>query len=668
MAVDLRSNVSREAYRSPERGAFIGPYCLLQRIGVGGMAEVYEAARTGPHGFVKRVALKRILPHIVQDPAFVAMFIHEATVAAQLAHPNVVQVFDFGDDQGELYLTMELVRGTTVGRLLRALAMRGEAVPLDVALHLCTSAARALAHAHRLCDEQGRPLQLVHRDVSPGNLLLSCSGHLKLTDFGIVHTHSAERHTLTDHLRGKVGYMSPEQVRGELLSARSDVFTLVVIFAEMLLGERLFAQGNDLDVLLRIRDVDLSVLQRTGRRIPSDVRRVLLAGLAQEPQARPSADGLCTMFEDLMACRGAVGDGSQTTSALLKRLGLVEETTCVSPTERCLWAGERLGGAASAGHLSGGPDAPVGWTAGQFYSIDGAAGTVTFPELARLCSTGQVQASTPIRRGREAPCPARALQELARFFATPALQWCPQEVKRPWLRGELGAAILLPLVHSLAVRRANGMLFLESGDRRKKIYFVNGRPDFVASNDRSEMLGDYLVGHAHCAPRDLDLALAMLPRFGGRLGDALLRLGILRPVELYRAVTGQVRSRYLEAFGWRTGQWRYVRDATSCEETYAIEQDGHLLMRDAAATLDATQLEAALAPLRARVFRPATSPPAALSAYQLPENWQWVLEQVDGVQSLGALLERCQGELGAAGEEVLRAVFFAVSCQLFEAA
>src|SRR3979411_1030950 len=142
----------------------LGPYELLRRIATGGMAEVYLARRAGPHGFQKTVAVKRILPQFARDPDFVAMFIDEARVCARLAHPNIVQVFDFGEHDGELYMAMEYVDGTTAARLVRAAAARGEDVPLEAALYIALSVLRGLDYAHSARDDDGKPLALVHRD------------------------------------------------------------------------------------------------------------------------------------------------------------------------------------------------------------------------------------------------------------------------------------------------------------------------------------------------------------------------------------------------------------------------------------------------------------------------------------------------------------------------
>jgi eukaryotic-like serine/threonine-protein kinase len=163
----------------------LGPYDLLKRIATGGMAEVYVARRAGPHGFQKTVAVKRILPQYARDPDFVAMFVDEARVCARLAHPNIVQVFDFGEQDGELYMAMEYVDGTTGARLIRAASADQDPIPLDVCLHIAVSVLRALEYAHSARDEDGKPLSLVHRDVSPGNVLIDGSGTVKLTDFGI---------------------------------------------------------------------------------------------------------------------------------------------------------------------------------------------------------------------------------------------------------------------------------------------------------------------------------------------------------------------------------------------------------------------------------------------------------------------------------------------------
>lgn len=661
-------------------GAVLGGYHIEAKLGAGGMAEVFCARREGPHGFSKRVAVKRILPSAAEDQAFVRMFIEEASLAARLSHPNIVQVFDFGDDDGELYLAMELVEGTSLGRLLRAAASRKQALPLNVALYLTAQTARALDYAHRLRRDGGELFGLVHRDVSPGNLLLTRTGHLKLADFGIACTSSRERHTGNNDLRGKLGYMSPEQVQGLSLDGKSDVFTLSVILAELLMGRPLFAGGAQLDVLLRIRDVDLRPLEQSDKRIPSDVRRVLRDGLKSDPKARPDAKQLAATLEAICARRGFPADASAQVARLMAAYelcpaghqddiaeGIARPTSCFEPIEG---ADEHVGGSQETS--TGAVVSPLDLAPRHEYYPEvargGRPGSVSFPELMRMATTGEIDALSLVRRGRESPRPASELPELARVFSTPALQWSPEEISRPRLRGDLNGAALLPIVNSLARNRESGVLYLEDGKRKKKIYFVDGRPDFVASTMRDEMLGQFLMDKGVCLPMEVDMGLAVLPQHKGRLGDALVSLGVLRPVELYRAVASQVRGRYLDAFKWRRGEFLYVRDRASFEETYPIEQDAHVLMRDACMALHASELEAALAPLWEKVIRPGLEPQASMAAYQLPDAWRWVLSQARGDQTVGSLFARCTMQSGLDAEDAMRALFLAISCRLLETA
>ncbi len=640
---------------------------------MGGMAEVYEATRQGPHGFLKRFAVKRILPEAASDPEFVTMFIQEAKLAACLSHPNIVQVVDFGEDKGELYLAMELVDGTSVSKLLRAVAARGEAVPLEAALHIASQSARALAHAHQACDHEGNRLGIVHRDVSPGNLLITRGGHVKLADFGIARAVSQEQHTDAGHLRGKLGYMSPEQVVAAPLDAYSDVFTLTTILAEMLLGETLFARGPELDILVRIRDVDLGVLERTSRHIPSDVRKLIQLGLSAQPDKRPSARGFANVVDEIVRRRSFSMHGPELVARLLFQHELIHQAreeeladeAGARPTSLFALDTEEQPNTTLPNARPVATD--LSGVRNHLYQVQTESGRkvgpVPFPELVRLTTSGVVDADALVMRNRDPFVRAEELAELERFFATPALQWRKDEIVKPKLRGELRAAILLPLIHSLAASRETGMLYLDDGKQRKKVYFVDGRPDFVASTRRDELLGDYLVETGKCLPMELDMALAVLPQHGGRLGDALVALGVLRPVELYQAVAGQVRARYLEAFRWRNGHWLYVRGAQSQEQTYPIEQNAQVLMRDAATELHPSELESALTPLWEKVIAPAHNAPAPLSAYQVPDTWRWVLHQVKGTATVGHIFSASQ-KGGVDPVDALRALFLGISCQI----
>jgi serine/threonine protein kinase len=264
----------------------LGPYELGERLGLGGMAEVFVAYRAGPHGFAKKVALKRILPELAQDARFVAMFCDEARISAPLCHPNIVQVIDFGESQGELFMAMEYVEGVSLAKLLRYVAGRRERFPLGAALFIAHEVLSGLSFAHDACDENNNPLHIVHRDVSPGNVLIGRAGDVKLADFGIVRSAYVDRRTYPGELKGKVGYMSPEQVMGIEVDPRSDLFTVGIILSEMLIARPLFSGQNEFDILTKIYEADLSALDKHGADLPLALRDVLRQALAKAPADR----------------------------------------------------------------------------------------------------------------------------------------------------------------------------------------------------------------------------------------------------------------------------------------------------------------------------------------------------------------------------------------------
>ena len=277
------------------------------------------------------------------------MFVDEARVCARLAHPNIVQVFDFGEHDGELYMAMEFVDGTTAARLVRAAASRGEEVPLEAALYIALSVLRGLDYAHNARDDEGKPLDLVHRDVSPGNVLIDRSGAVKLTDFGIARAAEIERRTDAGQLKGKLGYMSPEQVVGRELDARSDLFTVGIVLAELVMLRPLFSGPSEIDVLMRIRDADLGVLDRAGSRVPDDVRAVLFRALARDRALRyPTAAAFAEGIEEILR-RRRLQVGPAKLAAWVERLGLVPSTEGDEPpSETSIRQTANLGAAAAA--------------------------------------------------------------------------------------------------------------------------------------------------------------------------------------------------------------------------------------------------------------------------------------------------------------------------------
>lgn len=268
-----------------------GKYLLLERIGRGGMADVFRAKLFGAAGFEKECAIKVILPTLIEDPQFVGMFIDEAKVAVWLNHANIVQIYDLGQADGQYYITMEYVAGKDLLDLLAARARARQRIPPEVAIHIAVEMLRGLEFAHHAVSPIGEPLGIVHRDVSPSNVLLSYQGHVKMADFGIAKSQVQSSRTEAGTHKGKMGYMSPEQVIGAGVDPRSDVFSAGVILFEMLTMSRLFKAANDLDVMIKIRDVDIAQEMTRTRDLPHELRAILQRALTKRVDDRyPSAE------------------------------------------------------------------------------------------------------------------------------------------------------------------------------------------------------------------------------------------------------------------------------------------------------------------------------------------------------------------------------------------
>jgi serine/threonine protein kinase len=271
------------SYLTP--GTRVGRYELRRMLAVGGMAELYLARATGIEGFEKLVVLKRILPHLAADPEFVRLFINEARLAATLHHPNVVEVFDIGSHGGSHYFTMEYVRGRDLGSVIATASKRGEGLLLENALAIVIGVAEGLHHAHEMCDANGKPLGIVHRDVSPSNVLITYGGTVKICDFGIAKAVAAQVRT-DGAIKGKASYMSPEQCRGEPLDRRSDVFAMGILLYELTVGKRLFKGANELEVFRQITERDATRPTTIDADYPLALEEILLKALARDREQR----------------------------------------------------------------------------------------------------------------------------------------------------------------------------------------------------------------------------------------------------------------------------------------------------------------------------------------------------------------------------------------------
>jgi eukaryotic-like serine/threonine-protein kinase len=265
-----------------------GKYTLFERIGRGGMADVFKGRIQGPAGFERVFVVKRILPHLSDDPTFNKMFVEEAKMSARLNHPNIVQVFELGSVEGEYFISMEYVRGRDLAETMRVLWARLGPPRPELVAYIGREMCRALAYAHNLTDDSGRALGMIHRDVSPSNVMLSYEGSVKLLDFGIAKAlgDAKEENTRTGTLKGKFAYMAPEQTEGTEVDRRIDIFAAGIVLHEVLTGRRLFKGTNDLQTIERVRECQVDPPSAQNPLCPPELDAIVLRALSRDREQR----------------------------------------------------------------------------------------------------------------------------------------------------------------------------------------------------------------------------------------------------------------------------------------------------------------------------------------------------------------------------------------------
>lgn len=275
----------------PTDGTRFGQYVLLEKIATGGMAEVWKARMRGVEGFQKIVAIKKILPHLSDNRDFIDMFIDEAKLAAQLTHNNIIHIYDLGKIQSSYYIAMEYVDGWDLKTILKKAQEHDQPLTIELALFIASKIAAALDYAHRRRDFNDQDMGLVHRDVSPQNVLISQEGDIKLCDFGIAKAASKASHTQTGALKGKLQYMSPEQAWGRTIDRRSDIFALATVLFELLTARKLFSGENELSILEQVREARVTAPSLINDEVTPDIDKIVLKALQKEPENRYQTAG-----------------------------------------------------------------------------------------------------------------------------------------------------------------------------------------------------------------------------------------------------------------------------------------------------------------------------------------------------------------------------------------
>ncbi|HEX8794532.1 MAG TPA: serine/threonine-protein kinase [Polyangiaceae bacterium] len=579
-----------------------GPYWLDARLAVGGTAEVYvarpiDASASGP----RKLIVKRLLPHFVTDPEGRTMFEREAALHAAVKHENVVEVYTSGVEGDEPWLAMELVDGCDLYRLLRRLTGHGRKLPASVAAYVARQVLEGLASVHGARDPGGTPMGIVHRDVTPSNIYLATDGRVKLGDFGIAR--SASRATMRSAgsamLKGKFAYLAPEQVAGESFDHRADLFAMAVVLSEMLLGKPLFAGSGQLAVLLAIRDCRIDPLREVRGTLPKGLFEVLERALTRDPAQR---------FQTASALSEALAPFDRSPAISKNELSaLVRWAQSAPSTDQMAAAVRDSSGKLKAAAVS--PSQPQQPAAspqepdseritGEYAPIPSHVvtqggekyGPWPFARLVEAIATGGVGRGDMVDYMGRGMAPIEAIEELARFL--PPLTATTNRlgsVGAPDFVDDVSAGALVSVLLRVVSSELTGVLFAEGPTEsrrsprgellsqpeagRKELYFVSGKLHHVSSNNASELLGEYMVRRGMISRDELDFALAVLPRYGGRMGDTLIALGLVASLDIFRAIRDQGRDRLVDLFTWPTGKLTFYSEQSAPHVEFPLELD-----------------------------------------------------------------------------------------------
>lgn len=261
-------------------------YRVVEKLESGGMAEVFRAESEGLQGFRKQVAIKRVLPHLSSKKKFISMFLDEARLSAQLSHSNCVQVFDIGVGDNAFFIVMEFVDGANLKSIVEHIKKTGRDFPVEVAVYISLELCKGLSYAHELTDPNGVALHIVHRDMSPPNVLVTKHGEVKIVDFGLAKANSQLEKSEPGIIKGKFSYLSPEAAMGQEVDARTDVFAVGIILWELLAGQRLFLGDTDFQTVKRVQAANVPAISGINKKVPQDLERIIAKALARDPSQR----------------------------------------------------------------------------------------------------------------------------------------------------------------------------------------------------------------------------------------------------------------------------------------------------------------------------------------------------------------------------------------------
>jgi serine/threonine-protein kinase len=646
------------------------------------MSEVY-LARPAEGNPATELVIKRLLPSVLDDPRSRKTFQMEANLHTAARHANVVEMYQSGEVEGEPYLAMEYVPGVDAFRLMRRAQSETTRIPPSIGIYIARELCKALACVHGLVDEDGNPLGIVHRDVTPSNIYLSEVGEVKLGDFGIARSFAEKPRAQGTHvLKGKYGYLAPEQVSGEPFDHRADLFSLAVVLSEMMIGQALFPGAGQLAVLLAIRDCRIDPLRAAMSSLPKGLFPVLEKALAKAPDDRfssaaefyealapyetPDADTIAGELATLVKWAGDASTLAKRIEGALRESTKMQAQKIGTPLPRPV---ERL-------------TAPPPALANVRTSDGRLINDVSFAKLVEFIVTGELGAQDEVAMAGQGFQRLEAIDVLARHL--PPSTATTSRLDGPGVpdyAGELASTSMLDVLTWLLVRRETGALFADRpavptrrpippggsvatsmresgfGPVRKELYFENGRLILVASSEPSELLGEHLVRRGAIQRSELEAALLEMPRYDGRLGDTLIGLGLVDAVEVFRAIESQGRARVAAIFRWAGGRVSFYRGVKPHRVDFRLDLDIPELMLAGLeeSVADSTLIERHRGDTEA-MFNPIRPPPHYAMSVAWPPSVLLLMGTLGSGRKLGDILATLKATRNMDAPEVLRAI------------
>ncbi|MBN2717632.1 MAG: serine/threonine protein kinase [Deltaproteobacteria bacterium] len=580
----------------------IGKYRLERKLAHGGMAEIFLAHAIDDTAGNTPVVIKQILPNLANDERFLAMFLNEAQLAAIMQHENIVRVLEFGEENGLLYMVMDFVDGLDCWRFSKRSEL-WESQRTSVAIYIIRQVLNALSYAHNVTDVNGELLQVVHRDLSPSNIYLSRDGGVKLGDFGIARIESNRFRPVEIIPKGKYGYMAPEQVEGRPVDMRADVYSAGVVLTELLIQQQLFTGTSQLSIMLDIRDGRLDRLEKNAEKLPAGLKQILEIALARNPDERYHTawefNEALLMYESTMGAPLTkaqfaaqvqhVLSHSSSSKSVNSDIGAIAKTlagkeilgvqftgsdgvTAVDALEDLFSDGTPV--TMSTEHLA---DDGKYWAQLPNKSI---LGPTPFAHIVELIYSDKITSETPISKNGRNYRAAREFEELVRHLPVHTPTSTHDEVNQPKRRGLLEIESPSNTLLTLATSGDTGALICEHDGHRKEVYVRNGMAVYVGSNESAELLGEYLVEKGVIERMELEMALALLPKFHGHLGDTLIALGMLTAVELFKHISGQIEQRLADLLLWNKGKYEFFEGVEVRKGVLEVQLDLVAAVRD----------------------------------------------------------------------------------------